>query len=76
MDPLVPQLLSDAVLQPVSEQQPLGQELESQETHVPLMQVLPEPQAAPLPHRQAPEELQLLALLASQAMHAAPPNPQ
>jgi hypothetical protein len=57
-------------------QQPPGQDWALQ-THAPLTHVVPAPQGAPLPQRQAPVKgLQLSARARSQATHVAPPRPQ
>jgi hypothetical protein len=74
--PIVPQAVSDAGLHAPFAQQPPGQDWALQ-THAPLTQVVPAPQTAPLPQRQAPVKgLQPSARARSQATQAAPPRPQ
>ena len=74
--PRVPHVASDAGLHTPLAQQPPGQDWASQ-THAPLTHLVPAPQGAPLPQRQAPVTgLQLSVCARSQATHAAPARPQ
>ena len=73
--PAVPQLASERVTQVVPLQQPLGHEVASH-TQPLVVQRWPAAQAAPAPHEHAPVALHRLAVLLSQATHAAPLAPQ
>jgi hypothetical protein len=74
--PSVPHAASAPGLHAPFAQQPPGQDWASQ-TQAPLTHLVPAPQAAPLPQRQAPVTgLQPSACAGSQATHAAPPRPQ
>jgi len=72
--PAVPQLVVDGVWQVEPVQQPPAHDIASQ-TQAPTTQCWPLPQVGPLPHEQAPEALQLSALLSSHATQAAPLAP-
>jgi hypothetical protein len=73
--PPVPQVASELALQAPLAQQPFGQVVSSQ-TQLPLMHLVPGPQGASLPHRQAPDwASQVSAAEVSHAAHAAPPLP-
>ncbi len=72
--PLVPQLAGDGFMHVFPEQQPLGQETESQ-TQAPLIHLWPPPHAGPVPHVQVPF-VQVSACVGSQVMQDAPPVPQ
>lgn len=75
VDPASPQVASERVAHTAPWQQPLGHDVASQ-MHRPPTQRWPPAQAGPVPHWQAPVVLQRLALLMSQAAHAAPAVPQ
>jgi hypothetical protein len=75
LEPASPQVASERVSHALFLQQPLGQEVASQ-MHNPLAQRWPPTQAGPEPHSQFPVSPQRLALVLSQARHAAPPAPQ
>lgn len=72
--PPIPQALVLGVTHAPAAQQPLGHEVASQ-TQAPPTQRLPEPQVGPLPHAHAPA-VQRSAVVALQALHAAPALPQ
>lgn len=73
--PLVPQLPSPGIVHVVPEQHPFGQDVELQ-THMPVEQTWPAPQAGPVPQLHAPDVEQVSAFVGSQATHADPLVPQ
>ena len=72
--PLVPQVISDDMVQVAPAQQPIGHDAALQ-TQAPATQRWPAPQAAPMPHAHLPAR-QESATLALQATQAAAPVPQ
>jgi hypothetical protein len=72
--PVTPQVAAAAGLQVVPAQQPLRHESASQ-MQMPAAQRWPALHAAPAPHAQVPDEVQLSATPGSQVMHAAPAAP-
>ena len=77
-DPPAPQVMSVGAVQAPLLQQPLGQLRPSQVPPVQTepLQVWPGPQTGLVPHRQAPDEAQTLAVVALQATQLSPALPQ
>src|SRR5256885_748431 len=71
--PAVPQAAAEGVVHVLPAQQPVGHDVPSQ-THAPPRQCCPALQGGPVPHLQLPP-VQLSAVTALQAVHAAPPVP-